>query len=305
MKTNLETCELVEYQIGINCPFNGAHQIAFPPLLRQICRISCDFDLDLANIEQKVHESFQNSKDIRVRNQGKNDALDQFMVFGQIGTLVAQIENTVLIDVCPNCLKPFIKDACEEVDCAQSRGGCGYKFCNVCLEYYSRGDIHGHVRSCLKKNVPECSDPYFLGTRFGEEWKNKRSCKRIRDLFTKLNIDKSVQSNVLVNLYQKHINLRTTIVKQFPEYSKDLVGDSFIVNINAKVQAPRPQPKVQQAPRPQPKVQAPRPQPKVQAPRPQIALPDEMNLRCQSLTFKNVQCKRYITLPDIYCFAHK
>jgi len=205
---------------GIYCPFERNHLLVATRVFRAITRATDEYSDDLEQAEVILHSRYQQQRQHEIEASTKNAARELFLIEGQTGVLVNEIENKILLDVCPNCTRPYIYDGCESIYCDQQTGGCGYYFCNVCLVYKSIGDAHGHVRECIETNVPKNDNDYFLVDR--EKWKFEQRCRRIRDFFNDNNI--SDATSILVQLYDRHKELRPYIVSQFPKYSVALTG---------------------------------------------------------------------------------
>jgi len=207
------------YVPGIYCPLNRTHLLVLSQTFRTIMRASGKFEEELEEMEMRLYSRYQSEREREIEINAKNVALEQFLNTGQIRTLVMEIENNILIDVCPKCKRPYTSDGCEAVYCE-----CGYKFCNVCLVFSSRLDIHEHVRTCIKAHVTDHENDYFLGSK-RIEWRLKQRCQRIRQFLS----DKRVEdiTGILVQLYDRHQDLRSNLINEFTDYSCTLTGSNI------------------------------------------------------------------------------
>jgi hypothetical protein len=98
--------------------------------------------------------------------------------------------------------------------------GCGWNFCNVCLEYASINDIHSHVKDCIQLNNLNAVDSYFLSTNEGLKWRYQQRCRRIRKFFEK-QPEMINRSGIIIEL-AKDKDLRQYLLQEFPEHNIDL-----------------------------------------------------------------------------------
>lgn len=142
-----------------------------------------------------------------------------------VSYIVQQIQNRILIDTCPNCQRAYeFIGGCQSITCYDeyTKGGCGWNFCNVCLEHCEQyGDTHSHVAECIQSHGLNSVDSYFLSTSEGHNWRMSYRCKRIRK-FLNSQPPGINYSGVLVVLYQNEKDLRPFLLNEFKDYSVDL-----------------------------------------------------------------------------------
>jgi hypothetical protein len=220
-----------EHLPGIKCPFantkkNHNHRISVIAITMALAQALPKnetteiYDL-ISNATTKYHhEQTQNQIRKKIAEIEKEGVTS-------VSYLVQQIQNRILIDACPNCHRAYeFIGGCQSIICRDEYNGkgCGWNFCNVCLEHCNQyTDTHHHVANCIQSHNLNGVDAYFLSTTEGQKWRMKHRCQRIRKF---LNSQPSGinYSGVLVVLYQNEIDLRKYILDEFKEYSVDIIG---------------------------------------------------------------------------------
>ncbi len=202
---------------GVYCLISPNHVFSLSHLMRSLMLMTESTEPNnhehLEELELSLQARYFSEQSKMVQTIAKAEALESFKIHGQIATMVRTIEDTILCDVCPNCHQLFINDGCEAVSCT-----CGFNFCNVCLVFKTRGDVHSHVLECIQKNSLKSTDDYFLCLKERIDWRNKQRCGKLR---------KFLESNckgdlipILVSLFDKHEDLQPFLLSEFPEYKK-------------------------------------------------------------------------------------
>ena len=211
---------------GMYCLISQTHVFVLSHLIRSLIFMSDSTSTSTApsevehleRLDLSLQERYISEYSNIIRTAAKQEALQTFLAKGQIATIVRQIESTILCDVCPNCQQPFVSDGCESVKCT-----CGFNFCNVCLVFKTRGDVHKHVRDCIQKNMLKCTDDYFLSLKDRTDWRNRQRCRKTREfLESSINVKTLDWIPILVSLHDRHVDLRPFLYSEFPEYQTSL-----------------------------------------------------------------------------------
>jgi hypothetical protein len=216
---------------GIKCPFactkkNHNHRIsiiAITMALAQALPRNASMEIyDLiSNATAKYHHE-QTQDQIRK----KITSIEKEGVTS-VSYLVQQIQNRILLDTCPNCHRAYeFIGGCQSIVCRDEYNGkgCGWNFCNVCLEYCDQyTDTHRHVANCIHSHGLNGVESYFLSTTEGQKWRMKHRCQRIRK-FLNSQPPGINYSGVLVVLYQNEKELQPYILDEFKDYSVEIIG---------------------------------------------------------------------------------
>lgn len=214
---------------GITCPFsltkeNHNHRFSIIGLTIALAQATCKNStpenlIDIFNIIAPINAQYQcNNNQKQIRNTVKQ--LEKEGVTS-VSYLVNQINSKILIDTCPNCYRAYeFIGGCQSIQCRDEcyKDGCGYFFCNVCLEHSDRYDTHTHVADCIHKNGLNSINSWFLSSEDGKQWRMKQRCKRIRKYLdsqpTNINY-----AGILVILYENNHDLKTYLKDEFKEYA--------------------------------------------------------------------------------------
>jgi hypothetical protein len=78
-----------------------------------------------------------------------------------------------------------------------------------------------HVQKCLRAMKLNVVNEYFLGTDAGITFRGRQRASRIRRRIQAAGIN---QVGVLITLCDKHSEIREFIIREFPEYARNLVA---------------------------------------------------------------------------------
>lgn len=196
---------------GVYCPFSRNHTLVLSFLFMALSS-ECEDLENLKLLQIKLSVKYAKDRASSLTLNTKEEVLKQFIEDGRIGTLVRVIEDEILRDVCPNCQKPYISDGCEAIACI-----CGWNFCNVCLEFKTRGDAHEHIRYCIRTNIPDYKDIHYPGSNERTVWRYKQRCRRIRDFLIEREIPENESELILASIYDKHHDLRKYLNDEFKD----------------------------------------------------------------------------------------
>ena len=203
---------------GVYCLISQRHVFMVSQLIRTLMSLEPNREDQLEKLEATIQERYFTEQLDARQIIAKAEALENFRAQGQISSMVQAIENSILCDACPNCQRQFVSDGCEAVSCR-----CGFNFCNVCLVFKTRGDVHDHVLKCIQKNSLKSSIDYFISPSERNGWRSRQRCEKLRDFLNSSGIGTSDWVPILVSLFDKHKDLQPFLVLEFPEHKSSLI----------------------------------------------------------------------------------